>query len=596
MKNRLKSLEGVNYKNIIKLWIGDACYRLLTLVILIKITDLTIMAALKVKGYSYLTKANIISMLTSPVVIAMLIAVFIVALIMTLGETSALVIGLAEVESGKGLIWGRIIIGGINGVKELRHKSYILLTVPATILQLLLLVWIRLRYIYELEKLGTVSAILVILFILAALVAFVTETTVACMVIEDMPARKAWHTILVVLRYQKKYLLKDLAILNLVIAAASYLAYIVMVTVVTLAAVLFMPSGIQLAITMTISNYLARFFTILYLNAATVINLCIITKWCIPKFLNHDGSEERNYLYLLKGYEHSVIYKKKKLIFSIIGIVSITLLLFYGYNMLHSGVINAEKALSAINISAHRGSSRQAPENTLPAVEVAIESLAEYAEIDVQESSDGRLVLMHDLSLMRTAGVDAYVSDLTFRQLRRYDVGSWFSEDYIYIGIPTLEEVLEISKGKIGLNIELKRTKSGGDLAEKVVELVKEYGMEDDVVFSSSDYKYLKEIKSLDEGFTTGYILTSLMGGGYSDKNIDFYSIKYSYVSSSIVDKIHSAGKGIHVWTVNSRSSMERMIRYGVDNIITDNPVLAREVLYDNGAAATIFDIFKRLF
>lgn len=155
---------------------------------------------------------------------------------------------------------------------------------------------------------------------------------------------------------------------------------------------------------------------------------------------------------------------------------------------------------------------------------------------------------------------------------------------------------METAKGKIGLNIELKRTKSGDDLANKVVELVKKYGMEDQVVFSSSDYRYLKEIKSLDESLTTGYILTSLMGGGYNDKNIDFYSIKYSYVSASVVDKIHSAGKGIHVWTVDSRPTMERMIRYGVDNIITDNPVLAREVLYDNGAAATIFDILKKVF
>lgn len=596
MKNRLRSLVGVDYKSIIKLLIGDACYRLVALVILMKIVNLTIRAALKVSGYSYLTNANIISMLTSPVVIAMLIIVFIIALTMTFIETAALVIGIAEVESGNGFSWGRIIFGGIRGVKRLRRKSYILLTIPATILQLLLLVWIRIRYIYELEKTGFIGVVLALLFVFAAFMAFLTETVVACMIIEDMPAQKAWHTILIVLRYQKKYLLKDLIILNLVIAAASYMAYIVLVVLITIVIVITMNSDVQLAMTMTISNYMARFLTLLYLNAATVINLCIITEWCIPKFLSHEGREELHYLRLLSGYEHTIIYRKKKLVFSALGIAAITLLLFSGYQMLHNGVVNAEKALNAINISAHRGASKRAPENTLPAIEAAIESMADYAEIDVQESSDGRMVLMHDLSLKRTAGVDLYVYDLTFRQLRRYDVGSWFSEEYIYTKIPTLEEVLETAKGKIGLNIELKRTKSGDDLANKVVELVKKYGMEDQVVFSSSDYRYLKEIKSLDESLTTGYILTSLMGGGYNDKNIDFYSIKYSYVSASVVDKIHSAGKGIHVWTVDSRPTMERMIRYGVDNIITDNPVLAREVLYDNGAAATIFDILKKVF
>jgi glycerophosphoryl diester phosphodiesterase len=595
MKNSVSSLTGVNYKSIVRLWIGDVCYRLVALSLLIEISELAVKVALKIKGYSYLTNANMFSMLTSPAAIAMLLAVFIMALIMTLAETAALVIGLAEVESGNGISWGRIIFGGIKGVKKLKHKSYMLLTIPATIMQLIIMLWIRVRYIYELEQVGFVSTALVVLFILVALVAFLAETVVACMIVENMPAKKAWYTVLLVLKHQKKYLFKDLAILNLVIAAVSYITYIVLVVLITLVVVLVMPSGIQLAMTMTISNYIARFLTLLYLNAATVINLYIITKWCIPKFVSHDGREELHSLCLLSGYEDTILYKKKKLVFSILGIVSVAFLLFYGYRLLHNGMITAERALTAINISSHRGASRQAPENTLPAIEAAIENMADYAEIDVQESSDGRVVLMHDLSLMRTAGEDLYVSDLSFRQLRRYDVGSWFSGDFIYTRIPTLAEVLQVTSGKIGLNIELKRTKSGDDLAEKVVGLVRQYGIEDKVVISSSDYKYLRQIKNLNESLTTGYILTSLMGGGYDDKNIDFYSIKYSYVSASVVDKIHSSGKGIHVWTVNKRSSIERMKRYGVDNIITDNPVLAREVIYDNGAAATIFDIFKRI-
>ena len=596
MKNRLRSLVGVDYKSIVKLWIGDACYRFVSLAILVKITELAVSTALKVNGYSYLTNANIISMLTSPVVIAMFIAVFIIALIATLAETAALVIGLAEVESGNGFSWGRIIFGVVKESKKLKHKSYMLLTVPATIIQLLLIIWIRIRYIYELERMGIISVALVGLFILASLMAFITETVVACMIIEDMSARKAWHTILIVLKHQKKYLLKDLAIVNLVIAAASYTAYIGLVIVITMVVVLTMPSGVQLAMTMTISNYMGRFLTLVYINTVTIINLLIITRWCIPHFYSDDGRVELHSLCLLSGYEDTVIYKKKRIVLSVMGVAFTVFLSIFGYKVVNNGVLTAEKALSGISISSHRGASQQAPENTLPAIAAAIENMADYAEIDVQESLDGKVVLMHDLSLMRTAGANQYVSDLTYSQLRRYDVGSWFGPDFIRTKIPSLEEVLQLASGKIGLNIELKRTKSGGDLVKKVVGLVKQYGMGDKIVISSSDYKYLMEVKNLDSKITTGYILTSLMGGGYNDKNIDFYSIKYSYVSASVVNKIHSAGKGVHVWTVNNRSSMERMKSYGVDNIITNNPVLAREVLYDNGAVATIFDIFKQIF
>ena len=595
MKNRQRFLAVIKNKSIMKLWMGDVCYSAVAIALLIKLSEIAVKAGLKVKGYSYLTNANIKFMLSSPVVIAIFLGIFFLALVMTLAETAALVIGIAETDSGNGLSWGRVIFGGIKGIKKLKHKSYVLLMIPATIIRLLLIVWIRVRYIYEMENIGVVCVALILLFVLAAFTAFLTETVVACMIIEDMTVRKAWHTVILVFREQRKHFLKDLAIINVIIAAASYIAYIVLVIAVTFIVLLVMPSSIQLAMTMTVSNYIARLMTMLYINAVTVINLYIITRWCIPRFYSHDGREDIHSLCLLSGYENTIIYKKKKPFFALIGLLCVAFLVFYGYDSIHNGTLAAEKALSAISITSHRGASRQAPENTLPAIAAAIENMADYAEIDVQETLDGRLVLMHDLSLMRTAGVDLYVSDLTYRQLMRYDVGSWFSDDFTNTKIPTLEEVLQLADGKIGFNIELKRTKSGGDLAEKVVELIQQYGMVDKVVITSSDYKYLREIKKLDHTFTTGYILTSLMGGGYNDKNIDFYSVKYSYVSSTVVDKIHSSGKGIHVWTVNNKTAIDRMKRYGVDSIITDSPALAREVLYDNGAAATVFDMFKRI-
>ncbi|MDE7299734.1 MAG: glycerophosphodiester phosphodiesterase [Lachnospiraceae bacterium] len=253
------------------------------------------------------------------------------------------------------------------------------------------------------------------------------------------------------------------------------------------------------------------------------------------------------------------------------------------YDAFRNGSLADKETLFGTYITAHRGASAQAPENTLAALELAIEHTADFAEIDVQLTQDGVVVLMHDASLKRTTGKDLTVSKITYGELQTLDAGSWFGHGYEGTAIPTLEEVIRLCKGRINLNIEIKSGKSAEkneELVEKVVALIKEYDLEAQCVVSSTDPAMLAGVKERDSGIKTGYILSFAYGSFYGMDFVDFFSLKSSFINESLVKTLHSLGKEVHAWTVNTRSDLERMNQLGVDNIITDNAVLAGEVIY----------------
>ena len=243
--------------------------------------------------------------------------------------------------------------------------------------------------------------------------------------------------------------------------------------------------------------------------------------------------------------------------------------------------------LSMIQITAHRGSSGKAPENTMAAMAKALDDLADYVEIDVQETKDGVVVLGHDDSLKRVSGINRPISFYTFEELQKIDVGTWFSADFQGERIPSLEETMEFCKGRI------KDLGSGSRLPDKVAELIDKHQMREQCVVTSVRFSYLARIKELDPEIRTGYIISAAYGDYYSSDDIDFISLRSSFVSERLVEAAHAKGKAVHAWTVNSKSEMERMKMLGVDNIITDYPVIAREILYREAATESLLEYLR---
>ena len=231
-----------------------------------------------------------------------------------------------------------------------------------------------------------------------------------------------------------------------------------------------------------------------------------------------------------------------------------------------------------IKITAHRGSKVRAPENTLSALQHAIAEGADYAEIDVQTTADGVVVLLHDADLMRVASVSRRLRDIDYDELGEIDVGSWFAPEFSSERVPTLQEAIDVARGRIKLNIELKFTWSDPALAEKVGHIIQRNGFASDCVVSSLNFEALTEIQGAFPELTTGFIVMQAVGN-LSRMEADFLSISAARATPRLVRDVHRRGGEVHVWTVNDLNNALTMIEMGVDNIITDEPVEIRSLL-----------------
>ena len=142
---------------------------------------------------------------------------------------------------------------------------------------------------------------------------------------------------------------------------------------------------------------------------------------------------------------------------------------------------------------------------TVGALEQAIRDGAPIAEIDVQQLSDGTLIVMHDSNFKRTAGEDVCVWDTEADVLSTLEVGSTFSAAYRGEQIPTLEEMLACAEDRITLMIELKYSGQEQELEENVLALLQKYDMVDECIIGSMNRGILQRVKELEPDISTVY-------------------------------------------------------------------------------------------
>jgi glycerophosphoryl diester phosphodiesterase len=236
-----------------------------------------------------------------------------------------------------------------------------------------------------------------------------------------------------------------------------------------------------------------------------------------------------------------------------------------------------------VAVTAHRGSSKDAPENSLSAIRRSIEDGADFAEIDVQETADGVVVLLHDTDLMRIAGVNKKIWQLPYSEIKPLDAGSWFSADFKGEHIPTLAEALELARNKIKLNIELKFNGHDKQLVESVVQIIRDHNFDSQCVITSLNYDGLKKVEILNPALKTGFIIAKSIGNMFR-VDIDFLSLASGMVNADVVAAARKRKMDVHVWTVNRPDDMSYFINLGVDNIITDYPAKLVAVIDERGA------------
>jgi glycerophosphoryl diester phosphodiesterase len=248
-----------------------------------------------------------------------------------------------------------------------------------------------------------------------------------------------------------------------------------------------------------------------------------------------------------------------------------------------------------VEITAHRGASGKAPENTLASIRQAIADDADWVEIDVQESKDGVVVVAHDSDLKKVSGEDIKIWEGTAEELRSIDIGSYFDPKFKDERVPTLAEVLEICReNNARLNIELKYYGHDQNLEQKVVDLVEQHEMENSVVIMSLDADGIKKLKALRPDWTAG-LLTAVTLSDLTRAEADFLAVKTTLATRPFISSAHRHNKDVFVWTVNDPVTMSVMIGRGADNLITDHPALARRVLAERAEMSPVERILLEL-
>lgn len=240
---------------------------------------------------------------------------------------------------------------------------------------------------------------------------------------------------------------------------------------------------------------------------------------------------------------------------------------------------------------AHRGASAVAPENTLEAFRLARELGVRYLELDVHLSADREAIVIHDNSVSRTTGRRGRVEKMTVAALRKLDAGYTFSPDhgrtFPYRGrgvtIPTLDDVLAAFPG-MRFTIEIKKTLRG--IEEVLAGKLDRHEATERVIVASADHDVLQRFRERAPSVTTSFskdevrdFLGRLRSGdlnGYRPPGKAFQVPEYNglrrVVSKPVIDAVHGLGVEVHVWTVNEPLHISRLLGWGVDGIMTDDP------------------------
>lgn len=246
-------------------------------------------------------------------------------------------------------------------------------------------------------------------------------------------------------------------------------------------------------------------------------------------------------------------------------------------------------------VTAHRGASGLAPENTISAVEKALEIGVDRIEIDVQQTSDGVVIVLHDETLSRTTDLDGKVKDLTWAEIQKAKANKGFEKEFPDERIPTLEAVFELMDGRVEFVIEIKDgNETYPDIEENVIALIRKYKAEKWAMVHTFNDKVLGYLHKNHPDIRLQKLFVSRVSwlGLMLDFKLHFSSLKdYPYVEAfgvmsssvtkSLVEDVHELGKKLHVWTVNEKDDMHRLLDLGVDGLISNYPERVNAVILE---------------
>jgi glycerophosphoryl diester phosphodiesterase len=240
-------------------------------------------------------------------------------------------------------------------------------------------------------------------------------------------------------------------------------------------------------------------------------------------------------------------------------------------------------------VIAHRGASADAPENTLASFRLAMEQGCDAIELDVHVSADDELVVCHDETLERTTDGTGRIADMTVAELKRFDAGAWFGEEYRGERLPLLKEVLELVPPHIQLNVEIKSFRHPR-VERLVVDLLERTGRTGSVFLSSFGHECMVRCKRLAPSLRVGLLYEEEEWFDFEAfeaiSGISLYSLHmyHGILNKDFAAKALRRGIQVYPWTIDDPRLMLEARQAGATGIITNRPGLLRRLLDgDNG-------------
>lgn len=223
-------------------------------------------------------------------------------------------------------------------------------------------------------------------------------------------------------------------------------------------------------------------------------------------------------------------------------------------------------------VIAHRGASGTAPENTAAALQRAFECGAEWAEVDVQRTADGVLVLVHDDTWERTAGDARAIAVTPWRDVRRFDAGAWFGPQFTGEPVPCLDDALTFAQRGLRLDLEIKSPESHPALAQDVVAAVRAAGVADRVVLSCFDLDVVEAVTEMAPEIRTAYLATSPITRRHPRVGLHIYDHRSVRGKGDLGTALEREGIVLWVYTVNEAADGTAALAAGARGLITNYP------------------------
>jgi len=611
MKNRWNHMRRLLTRNIRTLFLFEIFYRLLGLLVILPLTRQLISLSIRFYEKEYIINMDLIDYVLSPSTIIIYLFLSMVFGVYLIFEIVVLSLLFHKSENNQDVSFKSLILAGLRRTKQVIRRHHIVMILSVFVFLSIIEVFhiagiastIRIPPMVQviIDNVPYLRRIFALSIIGLFLVFGATVFFEVAGIHRGGSIKEAFRTNFRLLRKRTWRIYAEFFLINAILNIIIYGVYMAVVGLAALVISVFYSTsavfGIILTILYTVFVIVGFLFTIILMP----VNYAWINSLYYDREPKHNQGLDR----VFQSSDKKHWFENKRLVKQVIAVVVVIIFSVNVFTVVDL-VANPAPPIQALQkpmIIAHRGSSGTAPENTLAAIEKAILDGADAVEVDVRFTKDDVPVLMHDETVERTTDVSggslSLVRELTLDEIKRLDAGSWFDNQYAAERVPTLEEALRLARGRIDVYIEVKS--SIKDTSVILTDIIEKTRMTNRVKILSFNGVLLENIKQENQSITIIQLIGTFLGNINvlaDNELVDAYGFGISILKNNenYMRAMKQQGKAIYVYTVNDAEDIKYANRIGVDGIITDEPYLARELVYSS-ATNDVFDkIMASLF